>query len=130
MGKRVLVPSVLLFALFALAACGGRTLSDESEAGADPTKTETPAETPDGSTPAPATSASASPNPTGSNPGSGNDSTPGDPFPVCPASAPNVGDACATQNQGCAYVDFDKGTCISFTCDSNGRWQSSTPAGC
>jgi hypothetical protein len=55
---------------------------------------------------------------------------PNGPFPECPGTKPETGSACSTPNQGCAYVDITAGTCESWTCDSKGEWESSTPAGC
>jgi hypothetical protein len=55
---------------------------------------------------------------------------PGSPFPICPGSEPKPGWSCPTPHQGCVYVNVQKNTCSSLTCDENHRWQVSTPAGC
>jgi hypothetical protein len=111
--SRLRLSPLLLVAVLATFACGGRTLEVPSESGQGPTGNT-------GSDQDAASSESAS--------GSSGGKT-GTPFPVCPNPAPDVGWSCSTPNQGCAYVDYETGACVSFVC-SNGHWISSTPAGC
>ena len=115
---RLLLP--LLSALVVL-ACGGRTLEGPSGSGGSSSGTGNDSSSNDQDA---ASEQSAS----GGSSGSSGGKT-GTPFPVCPNPAPDVGWSCSTPNQGCAYVDYDTGTCISFVCES-GHWISSTPAGC
>ncbi len=115
--RRLLLPLPLL-AVVATFACGGRTLEGPSESvqgSSGGTGNDSPAGDQDA-----ASTQSAS--------GSSGGKT-GTPFPVCPNPAPDVGWSCSTPNQGCAYVDYDTGACVSFVCES-GHWISSTPAGC
>ncbi len=106
--------------LLALVACGGKIAAEPSGSTEDAGATnDPPGTTTDDSG---VTTTPTDP----SNPGG----PIGDPFPVCPALAPTAGATCTTPNLGCAYVDYDKGSCISLTCDSKGVWETSTPAGC
>jgi hypothetical protein len=113
-----LSPLLLFTAVAALAtvACGGRTLEGPSGSGQGTT----------GSNDPPGDDQDAASSESSSSSGGGKTGTP---FPVCPNPAPDVGWSCSTPNQGCAYVDYETGACVSFVC-SNGHWVSSTPAGC
>jgi hypothetical protein len=128
-GHKVVMRVSLASLLFlAAVACGGR-LASEGSGGSTASSKVTPSDdTADGgATPSSGDDSTG----TGSGSGSGSGaSSGGDPFPVCPDVAPSAGAACPNKGQGCAFVDFDTGTCVSFTCDSNGHWQTSTPAGC
>ena len=106
----------LLLALpfLAIPGCGGHLYYGFQDAG-ESSSTNTPSSNEDGGT------NSSTPAPSGST---------GSPFPICPGSAPLTGSACLNQNQGCAYVNVDDGTCASWTCSSSNVWVSSTPAGC
>jgi hypothetical protein len=108
---------LLGLSLLAIPACGGHLyygLQDGGESSSS-SSSNTPSSNEDGGT------SSSNPAPSPST---------GSPFPVCPGSAPLTGSACLNQNQGCAYVNVDEGTCASWTCSSSNVWVSSTPEGC
>jgi hypothetical protein len=90
---------VVLAALLASAACGGKVTGDPAPPGAS-----------DGG----GSSSSSS--------GSGSGSGQG--FGVCPADAPNIGDACGMPNQGCVYL-YGNGGCVAYVCDGSDHWVSS-----
>ncbi len=125
---RLLLSSRLLAALAVLAAfaCGGRTLEGPSES--EPSESENASSSGTGNDSSGNDQDAASTQSSGGGGGSSGGKT-GTPFPVCPNPAPDVGWSCNTPNQGCAYVDYTTGACISFVCE-NGHWVSSTPAGC
>jgi hypothetical protein len=105
-------------AAVALSGCGGQIIMGTGDAGAEPVTSVV------GSSPG-SEDAGTDGAYTGSNPGN-----PGGAFPECPGQQPEAGETCTTPNQGCAYVNIQNGSCVSWTCSASGAWYSSTPAGC
>jgi hypothetical protein len=99
--------AVLAF-LLALGACGGRVDQggDAGSAGVVVTHAEGGAGSGSGS--------------------SGGGSSGGGVVPLCPTDPPTPGTSCAAPGQqGCVYVNVGS-SCVSFVCDDNGVWQSTT----
>src|SRR5208282_1157732 len=101
-------------------ACGGRTLDVTSGEGQDASDSSSSDDQ----------SANGRDAASSANESSSGGTSSGSAFPICPNVAPKAGWSCPTPNQGCAFVDYDTGACVSFVCDSGGHWASSTPAGC
>ena len=109
--KEAMTRFLLACLLFSLPACGGHVILAAADSG-EPSSG-------NGSSPSSDDGGAGEPS-----------SPPGSPFPVCPGSQPKAGWSCPNANQGCAYVDLQAGTCVSWTCNSAHQWEPSTPAGC